>query len=110
MIGAQCHDLKAVGMEFILVVYAEEAVGEGGNENSCRCPLSTKSVVQLTIMGGAVMNDVGTVLRSPGRCSEGGEGGEGEKGIGTPAGVCARVCDCEGASNIASASITICKS
>ena len=73
------------------MVCAEEAVGEGGNGNSCRCLLSTESVVQLMIMGGAVMNDVGAVLRSPGRCGEGGEGGEGEEGIGTPAGVCARV-------------------
>ena len=92
-------------MEFILVVYAEEAVGEGGNGNSCRCLLFTESVVRLTIMAGAVMNDVGTVLRSPGRCGEGGKGGEGEEGIGTPAGVCACVCDYEGASNIASASV-----
>ena len=31
---------NAVGMEFILMVYAEEAVGEGGNGNSCRCPVT----------------------------------------------------------------------
>ena len=99
-----------MGMEFVLVVCAEEAVGESGNGNSCRCLLSTKSVVQLMIMGGAVTNDVGAVLRFPGRCGEGGKGGEGKEGIGTPAGVCAHECDCEGASDIASASVTVCKS
>ena len=37
------------------------------------------------------MDDVGAVLQSPGGCGEDGGGGKGEKGIGTPAGVCARV-------------------
>ena len=59
-------------------------------------------------MGGAITNDVGAVLKSPGGCGEDGEGGKGEEGIGTPGGVCARVCACEGASDIASASITVC--
>ena len=60
------------------------------------------------IVGGAVTNDVGTVIMSPGKCGEGGEGGEGEEGIETPAGVCACICECEGASDIASASVTVC--
>ena len=54
------------------------------------------------------MNDVGAVIMSPGKCGEGGEGGEGEEGIETPAGVCACICECEGASDIASASVTVC--
>ena len=61
-------------------------------------------------MGDAVTNDVGAVLRSLGRCGEGGESGKGKEGIGTSAGVCACVYACKGASNIASASVTICKS
>jgi hypothetical protein len=52
------------------------------------------------------------VLTSPGSCGEGcGCGGctgdEGEEGIGTPAGVCARVCASDGASDIACASVTV---
>ncbi len=34
-------------------------------------------------------------------------GSEGEEGIGTPAGVGARVCACEGASDIACPSVTV---
>jgi hypothetical protein len=36
------------------------------------------------------------------------EGGEGEKGIGTPVAVCARVCASDGASDIVYASVTVC--
>jgi hypothetical protein len=72
-------------------------------------PSLPDSIVQLTIMGGAVTNDVAAVLRSPGGCGEDCEGGEGEgeEGIGTPAGVCARVCACEGAFDIACASVIV---
>ncbi len=63
----------------------------------------TESVVQLTIVGGAVKNDVVAVLTSPGGCGEGCGGPEREEGVGTPAGVCARV----GACNIASACVTV---
>jgi hypothetical protein len=59
------------------------------------------------IIGGAVTNDVGTVLKSPGGCGEDCGGGEGEEGIGTTAGVCARVCACEDASDIACASVIL---
>ena len=47
----------------------------------------------LTIVGDAFTNDVCTALKSPGGCGEDdcGGGGEGEDGIGAPAGVCARV-------------------
>jgi hypothetical protein len=48
---------------------------------------------------------VDAVLKSPSGCGEGGE--EGEEGIGTPAGVCARVCTREDASDIACASVTV---
>jgi hypothetical protein len=69
---------------------------------------SSTSVVQLTIIDGAVTNDVGAgVLRSPGGCGEDCGCSEGEEGIGTPAGVCARVCACCDASDIACASVTI---
>jgi hypothetical protein len=44
---------------------------------------------------------------SPGGCGEDRGGGEGEEGIGTPAGVCARVCACEGASDIVCASVIV---
>jgi hypothetical protein len=75
------------------------------------CPVYARpppeSVVQLTIKGGAVISDVGAVLKSPGGCGEDCGGGEGEEGIGTPAGVCARVCACEDASDIARASVTV---
>jgi hypothetical protein len=72
-------------------------------------PSLPESVVRLTIVGGALTNDVAAVLRSPGGCGEdcGGSEGEGEEGIGTPAGVCARVCACEGASDIACASVIV---
>ena len=60
------------------------------------------------IVGGAVTNDVGAVIMFPGKCGEGGEDGEGEEGIETPAEVYACVCECEGASDIASASVTVC--
>ena len=59
-------------------------------------------------MGGAITNNVGAMLKSPGGCGEDGEGGKGEEGIGTPGSVCARVCAYEGASDIASASVTVC--
>ena len=45
-----------------------------------------ESIVRLTIV------DVGAVLRSTDESGEDHRGGEGEEGIGTPAGVCARVC------------------
>ena len=49
-----------------------------------------------------------SVLTSPDGCGKGGEGGKGEEGIGTPTGVHARICTCEGASDIASVSVTVC--
>jgi hypothetical protein len=48
------------------------------------------------------------VLKSPGRCGEDCGGGEGEEGIGIPAGVCARVCARDNASDIACASVIVC--
>ena len=45
------------------------------------------------------------MLKSPGGCED--CGGEGEEGVGTPAGVCARVCAPDRASDIACASVTI---
>ncbi len=39
------------------------------------------------------MNDVGAVLRSPGRSGEDCGGSEGEEGIGTLAGICAHIGD-----------------
>jgi hypothetical protein len=73
-----------------------------------RSPLP-ESVVRLTIEGGAVTKDVGAVLKSPGGCSEDCGGGEGEEGIGIPAGVCARICSSDGASasDIACASVIV---
>jgi hypothetical protein len=49
------------------------------------------------------MNDVGTVLRSPGGSGEDCGGSEGEEGIGTLAGVCAHTGDWD----IALASVTV---
>ena len=63
------------------------------------------------IVGGAVTNRVGTVLKFPGGSGEDSGGGKGEEGISTrctPAGVWAHVCDCEGASDIAIASVAVC--
>jgi hypothetical protein len=67
-------------------------------------PSPPESVVRLTIVGSAVTNDVGAVLKSPGGCGE-----EGEEGIGIPAGVCARICASDGASasDIACASVIV---
>ena len=48
------------------------------------------------------------MLKFSGGCGKDGEGGEGEEGVGTPTGVCAHVRACEGASDIASASVTVC--
>jgi hypothetical protein len=74
-------------------------------------PSPPESIVRLTIVGGAVTNDVGAVLKSPGGCGEdcGGDGDEGEEGIGIPAGVCARICSSDGASasDIACASVIV---
>jgi hypothetical protein len=69
-------------------------------------PSLTKSVVRLTIVGGAVTSDVSAVLKSPGGCGEDCEGGDGEEGI-TPAGVCACVRASDGASDIACADVTV---
>ncbi len=51
-----------------------------------------ESVVRLTIVSGTITNDVSAVLRSTDRSGEYHGGGKGEEGIGTPAGVCVRVC------------------
>ena len=47
------------------------------------------------------------MLKSPGGCGEDCGGGEGEEGIGIPDGVCAHVCACEDAFDIACASVII---
>jgi hypothetical protein len=59
------------------------------------------------IVGGAITNDVGAVLKSLGGCGEDCKGGESEEWIGIPAGVCARICACEGASGISCASVIV---
>ncbi len=54
--------------------------------------ITAESIVRLMIVSGTIMNDVGTVLMSTDGSGEDRGGGEGEKGIGTLAGVHARIC------------------
>ncbi|KAN0126371.1 hypothetical protein V8E52_000011 [Russula decolorans] len=51
-----------------------------------RIMFRTTSTLIPHIRRGAVTNEVGAVLKSPGRCREDCGGGEGEEGIGIPAG------------------------
>jgi hypothetical protein len=66
-----------------------------------------RSVVHLTIVDGAIMNDVGAVHKSPGRCGHGGEALQvkGEEGIRTPAQ--AKVCCPDASDTCASIAILV---